>query len=114
MKTTTIIISQSPLKTLRVAEALRMGVGLTLCGDAVQVLFLGDGVYSLLHTEPAGVGMPDYLRHVETLRQLRHRLFAERESIDERNLGQLSLNTEIISRDDAARLLLESDFVIRY
>jgi len=114
MKTTTVIISQSPLKTLRVAEALRMGVGLTLCGDKVQVLFMGDGIYSLLHTKPQDVGMPEYLRHIETLRQLRHRILVERESIMERGNPEISVPTEAVTRDEAARLLLESDCVIRY
>ncbi|RJP18030.1 MAG: hypothetical protein C4520_15205 [Candidatus Abyssobacteria bacterium SURF_5] len=114
MKTTTILISQSPLKTVRATEALRMGVGLTLCGDSVQVLFIGDGVYSLLKTEPGRLGMAEYIRHIETLRQLGHRLFAERESITERYRGDVSVAVELISRDDAARMLLESDSVIRY
>lgn len=114
MKTTTVIISQSPLKTIRIAEALRMSVGLTLCEDAVQVLFLGDGAYTLLDTEPARLGMSDYSRHLETLVQLKHRLFAERESLDERGLEKISDNVEIIPRNEVARLLLDSDCVIRY
>jgi sulfur relay (sulfurtransferase) DsrF/TusC family protein len=114
MKTTTIIISQSPLKTLRVAEALRMGVGLTLCGDSVQALFVDDGVYALLQTEPGRLGMPEYQRHLDTLRQLRHRIFAERESMANRGLDKLSVDAEILPRDEIGRLLLSSDCVIRY
>lgn len=114
MKTTTIIISQSPLKTLRVAEALRMGVGLTLCGDSVQTLFIDDGVYSLLRTEPGQLGMPEYVRHINTLRQLRHRVLAERESVEDRKLGQLAIPAELIPRAEAAGLILSSDCVIRY
>ncbi len=113
MKTTTIIISQSPLKTLRVSEALRMGVGLTLCGDAVQVLFIGEGVYSLLQTSPQELGMPEYLRHVETLRQLHHRIMYEHESATERRV-EVSVEAEPLSREEAARVLLESDCVVRY
>jgi sulfur relay (sulfurtransferase) DsrF/TusC family protein len=114
MKTTTIIISQSPLKSLRAAEALRMGVGLTLCNDAVQVLFEGDGVYAFLQTEPGRIGMPEYSRHLETLRQLGHRIFTERESLGERGVSQLAFEADIIPRSEVARLLLASDFVIRY
>jgi sulfur relay (sulfurtransferase) DsrF/TusC family protein len=114
MKTTTVIISQSPLKTIRITEALRMSVGLTLCDEAVQVLFVGDGVYTLLDTEPAQLGMPDYSRHLETLIQLKHRLFAERESLDERALGKISDDVEIIPRNEVAKLLLATDCVVRY
>jgi sulfur relay (sulfurtransferase) DsrF/TusC family protein len=91
-----------------------MGVGLTLCDDAVQVLFVGDGVYALLQTEPEKVAMPEYTRHIETLKQLGHRIFAERESLDERGIDGPAHEAEIVSRSEAAELLLGSDGVIRY
>ncbi len=114
MKTTTVIISQSPLKTLRVAEALRMSVGLTLCGDAVQVLFVNDGVYTLLDTEPAKAGMPEYSRHIETLKELGHRLYAEHESLQERGLGPISNKAAIVTREETSRLIIASDCIVRY
>jgi sulfur relay (sulfurtransferase) DsrF/TusC family protein len=114
MKTTTVIISQAPLGTLRVAEALRMSVGLTLRDDAVQVLFVGDGVYALLQTAPEKVAMPDYIRHIETIKQLGHRILAERESLDERGIDQPTHGAEVISRSEVAGLLIESDGVVRY
>ena len=113
-KTTTIIISQAPLKTLRVFEALRMGVGLTLCNDAVQVLFVDDGVYAFSLTEPDKVAMPEYARHIETLKQLGHRICAERESLSERGIDQPSFDPEIVSRSEVPGLLLDCDGVIRY
>lgn len=113
MKTTTIIISRAPLKSLRVSEALRMGVGLTLCDDAVQVLFVGDGVYALLATDSESVAMPEYTRHIETIKQLGHRICAERESLDERGIETPNHEPEIISRDEVPALLLDSDGVIR-
>jgi sulfur relay (sulfurtransferase) DsrF/TusC family protein len=113
-KTTTIIISQSPLKSLRVFEALRMGVGLTLCNDAVQVLFIDDGVFAFLQTDADKVAMPEYARHIETLKQLGHRICAEHESLSERGIGRPSHEPEIISRSDVPGLLLDCDGVIRY
>ncbi len=114
MKTTTLIISQPPLGTLRIAEALRMGVGLTLCGDAVQILFVGDGVYTLLGTEPKRIAAPEYSRHIETLKELGHSLYAERESLEERGIDGMTHEAQIIDRAEVAGLLLESDSVIRY
>jgi len=114
MKTTTVIISQTPLNTLRVAEALRMSVGLTMCDDAVQVLFIEDGVYALLQTEPGRVSMPEYSRHIETLGQLGHRIFAERESLAERGIECMNHEAQVITRAEVAALLLGSDGIIRY
>jgi len=114
MKTTTVIISQTPLNTLRVAEALRMSVGLTLCDDAVQVLFIEDGVYALLQTEPGRVSMPEYSRHIKALGQLGHRIFAERESLAERGIECMNHEAQVITRAEVAALLLGSDGIIRY
>lgn len=91
-----------------------MSVGLTLCDDAVRVIFVGDGVYALLHTEPAQVGIPEYSRHVETLKQLGHGIYAEQESLKERGLDRISFEPEVVPRAEVARLLLTSDCVIRY
>ncbi len=91
-----------------------MSVGLTLCGDAVRVIFVGDGVYTLLHTDPTRIGMPEYSRHVITLKDLGHAIYAERESLEERGLEKISFKPEIVSRAEVTRLLLESDSVVRY
>jgi hypothetical protein len=45
---------------------------------------------------------------------LKHRLFAERESLDERALGKISDDVEIIPRNEVAKLLLATDCVVRY
>ncbi len=91
-----------------------MGVGLTLCSDAVQVVFVGDGVYTLLQTEPGRIGMPEYSRHLKTLKQLGHRVFTEQEALDERSVSRLAFEAEVVPHPEIARLLLASDFVIRY
>jgi len=91
-----------------------MGVGLTLCNDAVQVMFVGDGVYTLLQPEPGRIGMPEYSRHLQTLKQLGHRIFTEQEALEERGISRLAFKAEVVPRPEVARLLLASDFVIRY
>ncbi len=114
MKSTIVIISQPPLATLRVAEGLRTCVGLTLCDGAAHALFIDDGVYALLKTEPERVAMPEYARHIETLKELGHRLYVERESLEERGIEPASCGAEIIPRANIAALLLDSDAVIRF
>ncbi len=91
-----------------------MGVGLTLCNDAVQVIFVDDGVYTLLQTEPGRIGMPEYSRHLQTLKQLGHRICTEQEALEERGISRLAFQAEVIPRPEVARRLLASDFVIRY
>ena len=91
-----------------------MGVGLTLCDDAVRVLFVDDGVYALLKADPDKVAMPEYMRHIETIKELGHHIYAERESLDERGVEDPAHAPEIVSREEALALILEGDGVIRY
>ena len=91
-----------------------MGVGLTLCNDAVQVLFIDDGVFAFLQTAPDKVAMPEYVRHIETLKQLGHRICAERESLSERGIERPAHEPELVCRSDVPGLLLDCDGVIRY
>lgn len=85
-----------------------------VCDDAVQVLFIEDGVYALLQTEPGRVSMPEYSRHIKALGQLGHRIFAERESLAERGIECMNHEAQVITRAEVAALLLGSDGIIRY
>jgi hypothetical protein len=67
-----------------------------------------------LETESKTVAMPEYVRHIETLKQLGHRICAESESLSERGIDQPSFDPEIVSRGEVPGLLLDCDGVIRY
>ena len=114
MKKVTVIISKSPFNTLRNSEALRMSVGLTLADNAVQVVFVGDGVYTLLDNSPETIDSPELRKHIETLKMLKHQIIAEKESLDERGINNLAYEVEIKSREGIASLITESNAVIPY
>jgi sulfur relay (sulfurtransferase) DsrF/TusC family protein len=108
-----VIIRHSPLNTLRISETLRMSVGLTLAdGNAVTVIFIGDGVYALRVVAPKMLGSPEIKKHIMTLKMLGHRLVVEREAIEERQMTHLSYDIELMDRSSIVRLMAESDAVI--
>ena len=113
-KTISVLLRKAPFDTVRNADALRMSLGLTLRDDKVQVIFLEDGVYTLLKTSPEAIGSAPVARHIETLQSLDCPLVVERESLEERGLGQLSLPVEIKTRAEIAGLLAQSHIVISY
>lgn len=91
-----------------------MTVGLTLADNAIAVVFGGDGVYTLLPTQPSLIGSLDIDKHLETLQLLNVRLIAEQESLDERHLSQLKWDVERLPRRQIAQLLAESEAVVCY
>ncbi|MBI4316894.1 MAG: DsrE family protein [Chloroflexi bacterium] len=116
MKQSTVVIRKSTFNTLRNSEALRMSVGLTLADNAVQVVFIEDGVYALLPTAPELIGSGTLEKHIQTLLMLKHRLVAEKESLETRGLSpdRLKHKVEILPRDEIAGLLAHSAVVISY
>ncbi|MDW8367271.1 MAG: DsrE family protein [Abditibacteriales bacterium] len=113
-KRITVVVRKSPFNSVRNAEALRMSVGMTLGDHTVQVVFMGDGVYTLLPVQPQEVGMPEVGKHLETLRMLRARLVVEKEAAEQRGLTQLKYRPEFLSRAEIGKLLAESDLVVPY
>jgi sulfur relay protein TusC/DsrF len=112
MKQVAVIIRQSPFNTCRNSEALRMTVGLTLAENAIAVIFQGDGVYTLLPTQPGLIGSLEIDKHLETLQLLNVRLIAEEESLAERHLSQLKWDVERLARHDVAHLLADSEAMV--
>ena len=109
-----MIIRKSPLNSWRNSEGLRMSVGLTLRENTMQVIFAGDGVYTLIAKNPEVVGSPQVKKHIETLRMLGPKLIAEKESLAERGIDSVEYPVEIKTRDEIARIIAESDAVIPY
>ena len=91
-----------------------MSVGLTLADNDVTVVFMGDGVYTLLPLRPERVGSLEMTKHLETLEAFGCRLVAEAEASEERGLGELGWGAERLGRDDVARLMAEAGAVIAY
>jgi sulfur relay protein TusC/DsrF len=114
MKHVAVVLRKSPFNTCRNSEALRMTVGLTLGDNTIAVIFRGDGVYTLLPTQPALLGALEIDKHLETLQLLNVRLVAEQESLTERNLSHLKWDVERLAQHEVAQLLAESDAIICY
>jgi sulfur relay (sulfurtransferase) DsrF/TusC family protein len=113
-KTISVLLRKVPFDTVRDVEALRMSLGLTLRDDRVQVLFLEDGVYTLLNTSPEAIGSPPLARHLETLLDLDCPLLVEKESLEERGLEHLVFPVKIMTRGEIAEILAQSHIVISY
>ncbi len=91
-----------------------MSVGLTLADNDVTVVFLGDGVYTLLAIKPERLGSPEVAKHLETLKMMGCRLVAEEEALRDRKLGELAWPVERLPEAEIAGLLASAEAVITY
>ncbi|MBI3815267.1 MAG: DsrE family protein [Nitrospinae bacterium] len=114
MKKVTVVLQKSPFNTLRNSEALRMSLGLTLAENAVRVVFVQDAVYCLMPTMPEKIKSPVFGRHIEMLQTLKCRLVAEKESLEERGIGDIEYNAEVMDRKEISQFIKESNSVITY
>ena len=77
-----IIIRKSPFHDVRAAEAMRIGVGLTLRDIGVYVFFLEEGIEALIKGTEGLTEEPDFLKHLTTLVELKQTLVMGSESVD--------------------------------
>lgn len=114
--TVTVVITRTPFNTIRNSEALRMSVGLTLNeGNRVQVVFLGDGVYTLAPLKPQAVGSLEIEKHLEMLKLLNCRLIAEKGAVETALTDTISNgDVELLSGEEVQTIIRKSRTVIRY
>lgn len=112
MSRVSVIIRRSPFNTFHSPEGLRMAVGQVLSDHAVTVVFVEDGVYALLDTQPETIGAGDIAKPIEMLHALGHCLIAEEESLKERGVDRLHYPVQVRSRADIADLIARSEVVV--
>ncbi len=114
MKKITVIVRNLPMNTRRNAEALRMSVGLTLCGDKVTVVFMDDGVYSAAPAKPELVGAPTLKKEFEALPMMKCIMLADKPSLEKRGIKNLVPNVKPAGRDEIVNTITGSDIVIPF
>lgn len=114
MKNITVIVRNLPINTRRNSEALRMSVGLTLCGDKVTVIFMDDGVYSATPAKPELIGAPTLKKEFEALPMMKCTMIADKPSMEKRGIKNLVPNVLAAGRDEIVRTITGSDIVIPF
>ncbi len=114
MKKITVIVKNLPMNTRRNSEALRMSVGLTLCGDNVTVIFLDDGVHSAAPAKPELIGAPTLKKEFEALPMMKCEMLADKPSLEKRGIKNLVPNVKQAGRDEIVRIITGSDIVIPF
>jgi len=114
LKSVILVVRTSPFNTIVLPEAMRMGVGLTVCDNSVNILLIDDGVWNVLRLAPHIIGRPDISESMELFQACGVRVFADEMSLKERDITECRSDIEKVSREDAYKLIADSDVVISF
>lgn len=114
VKKIVVIIRSTPFNTIALSEAFRMGIGITLADNKVNILLIGDGVWSSLNLSPQMIGRPDLFESIELLSACGVRVLADETSMDDRNISVHESHVAKVSRDEIYKIIAESDAVVSF
>ncbi|MDI6795249.1 MAG: DsrE family protein [bacterium] len=115
MKKVAIIIRALPFNTIRNSEALRCAVGLTIEEEnKIQVLFIGDGVWTAASLDSKAVSSRDLGKHVETLEMMEAELIAEEEALAARGIKVSREEIATKPREGINQAIREADVVMAF
>lgn len=105
-----VVLTDYPFGTNRLAEKLRMSVGLTLDdGNVLNLVFLGRARHALQELDEKEIGMNPITKHVEMLSQLKASFYVEEGG----NFSfKKDINFKSLKRPDVDALLDLADVVI--
>jgi len=114
-KTVSIISRQAPYGSNRAHQSLDIALAAAVFEQAVNYIFMGDGVYQLLGNQNAtSIQSKTLVNALETLDLYGiESIFIDSQSLRERNLTpkDLALNASIVSRAEIAKIVRASDSV---
>jgi len=109
-----IMMRHSPFSTVRIHEALRSCVGLSMGDSPLVMVFVEDGAYTLsTKAKPVFEGF-DWNKHLEMLKELEFDLVVDKESADERGIKEFKYEPLVKTRAEIATVLKEAKAVITY
>ena len=114
VKNLLIVIRTTPFNTVSVSEALRMSIGLTVHDNRVSILLIDNGVWNSLKVVPHTIGRPDISDSMELFSACGISVFADEESLKERNIVECDGHIEKLSRQEAIGLMAESDVLLNF
>lgn len=109
-----IMMRRSPFNSVRIHEALRSCVGLSMGDAPLTMVFVEDGVYALSAKGKPVIAGFDWNKHLEMLKELEFDLIVDKQSADERGITEFNHEPALKSRDEIAAILKDAKAVITY
>ena len=109
-----IMMRRSPFSSVRVHEALRSCVGLSMGDSPLTMIFVEDGVYALsAKGKPVLTGF-DWNKHLEMLKELDFDVVVDKDAAAERGITEFNHEPLLKSRQEIAQILQDAKAVITY
>jgi sulfur relay (sulfurtransferase) DsrF/TusC family protein len=113
-KKVAVIIQTSPLNTLKSIEAFRMSVGLTLEGNHVDILLLGNGVWNALPINSKKIERPDVNQFMDALEMCGIGAYVESEAFPPSGQSGIRAGFKKKSKSELIQMIHHAEVVISY
>ncbi|MEM1244311.1 MAG: sulfurtransferase complex subunit TusC [Pseudomonadota bacterium] len=112
-----IIFQKPPYQTPNAQDAIDFTLAAAAFIKDVQVFFIEDGIYQLLHQQQAPLGLSNLAKQIPILHNLDiERVYADAKSIQLRQIKTTDLiqSIKIIKRDEIKTLMQSSNMIVSY
>lgn len=113
-KRVAVVIRNSPFNTLKSVEAFRMGIGLTLEGNQVDLLLMEAGVFNALPSVSTHIKRPDMNQFIDTLELCGIAVYLESEALPLPFHSKIRPQMTKMSRKELMEVIHRADVVIPF
>jgi sulfur relay (sulfurtransferase) DsrF/TusC family protein len=113
-KNIAVIIRHSPLNTIRSVEAFRLGIGLTLEGNRVDLFLMENGAWNALSISPNSLQRPDVDQFIQSMELCGVKGYVDSIELPPTYLLQIRKEFQIRSKEEMFRIIRQADVVIPF
>ncbi|MFQ6051799.1 MAG: DsrE family protein [Candidatus Hydrothermarchaeota archaeon] len=112
MRTISIVIRRPPYGSLNTEEALRLAVGCTIGDHSVNLIFIGEGVYSILPDQKSAlISQKEIYKDIELLKMTNASFYVYEKDLMKRKIEEVPSFFNKVDLAEIDRIIAKSDFV---
>ncbi len=113
-KNVAVIVRTSPFNTLKSVEAFRMGVGLTLEGNHVDILLMEEGVWNAIPASSRKIERPDPDQFIQSLEICGMGAYVDIERLPAAFHSKIRVGIRGKTKKELVQMIEEAEVVIPY
>jgi sulfur relay (sulfurtransferase) DsrF/TusC family protein len=113
-KKVAVIIRTSPFNTLKSVEAFRLGIGLTLEGNKVDLLLMEKGVWNSLSGQSRSLERPDVDQFIQSMELCGVNGFVDSETLPTSYHSRIRGEFQKKTKEELLQMIHQADIVVPF